>query len=41
MDDQKKELPKGGVELSDEALDQASGGVIIDFTPVDLINDNP
>ena len=37
MDDkQKKELPEDGAELADEKLNEVSGGILIDWTPVDL-----
>ena len=36
MDDKVKKEPKEEKELSEEALDEVSGGILIDWTPVDL-----
>ena len=36
MDDKVKKEPKEEKELSEETLDEVSGGILIDWTPVDL-----
>lgn len=41
MDDKLKKLPEEGKEIVDEKLDEVSGGIRIDWTPVELEPTDP